>query len=115
MHPFARRPSGTPRGVKPSLQLLLREGWRLAPGGHAFVNQEGKEVSLRGVLPARSRVVPTTPALADADQLSDEERYLARHAQVVLPTRTNPADYVDALRSLEAVEEVRLPPQIGLP
>jgi hypothetical protein len=117
MHPFERKHQGTPRDVRPSLQVLLKEGWRLAPKKRSFVTSEGGENPLKGVLPARARVVPVTPSLAEAepDELSDEERYLARNVQVILPEGADPAEYADTLRQLEAVEEVRLPPRIDLP
>ena len=31
MHPFQRQRQHTPRGVKPTLQVVLKEGWRLVP------------------------------------------------------------------------------------
>jgi hypothetical protein len=57
------------------------------------------------------------PALATArlEDLSGAERYLARHVQVIFPQGADAAEYANALRQIEAVEEVRLPPQIGLP
>ena len=81
------------------------------------MSPRGGESSLKDVLPAGARVVPITPSLAEAELhgLSDDERYLARHVQIIFPWGADAAKYADALRRLEAVEEVRLPPQIGLP
>jgi hypothetical protein len=58
-----------------------------------------------------------TPSLAkvEPDALSEEERYLARHVQVIFPEGTDAAEYADSLRRLDPVEEVRVPPQIALP
>jgi hypothetical protein len=117
MHPFERKPPGPPPGIKPSLQVLLKEGWRLGPRRRSFAAPGGEESPLRGVLPAGARVVPLVPTLAAAEpgDLSDAERYLARQVQVIFPRGANAADYADALRHLDAVEEVRLPPQIAPP
>jgi hypothetical protein len=117
MHPFERQHKGTPAGVQPSLQVLLKEGWRLDPGKRSFVTPRGDENALRGILPPRTRVIPLAESLAEADpdNLSQEERYLARHVQVVFPPGADANEYADALRHLEAVEEVRVPPQIELP
>lgn len=117
MHPFQRQRQHTPRGVKPTLQVVLKEGWRLLPKKRSFAAPEGKAQSFKGVLPPRARVVPMTPALADAepDELSDEERYLARQVQVILPPGADVGQYADLLRQSQAVEEVRLPPQLELP
>jgi len=117
MHPFERKPPGPPPGVKANLQVLLKEGWRPGARGRSLVSPGGEELALRGTLPAGARVVPLTPALAEADpaDLSGPERYLARQAHVIFPRGANAADYVEALRDLEAVEEVRLPPQVALP
>ncbi|HEY8504280.1 MAG TPA: hypothetical protein VIL46_06830 [Gemmataceae bacterium] len=117
MHPFERPPKSPPPGVRPSLQVRLKEGWRLAPGKRSLLTPEGEETPLKGVLPPRARVVPLTPGLAGAEPaaLSAEERYLARQVQVIFPRGTDPARYADALRRLEGVEEVRPAPQPGLP
>jgi hypothetical protein len=117
MHPFERSPPGPPPGVKPSLQVLLKEGWRLDARRRSFTSPEGEQRPLRGVLPAGARVVPLAPALAEAEpaDLSDPERYLARQVQIIFPQGAQAADYADALRDLDAVEDVRVPPQVALP
>jgi hypothetical protein len=117
MHPFQRQRQHTPRSVKPTLQVVLKEGWRLVPKKRSFAAREGEAQSFKEVLPPRARVVPMTPALADAepDELSEEERYLARQVQVILPQGADLEEYADLLRQSQAVEEVRLPPQLELP
>jgi hypothetical protein len=117
MHPFERRRTGPPPGVKPSLQVHLKEGWSLSPRKRSFVTSGGGEHKLKGILPTGARVIPMVTLLdkVGPDWLSDEQRFLSRIVQVVFPEGTDTAEYADSLRQLDPVEEVRTPPQIGLP
>jgi len=116
MHPFERGKTAPVPGIKPSLHVLLKEGWELAPRKRSFVTESGEQLSLKGILPEGARVVPVAPSLAKAGHhfRSDAERYLARNVQVVFPEGVDAAEYADSLRQLDPVEEVRMPPQIGL-
>jgi hypothetical protein len=117
MHPFEKEPPGPPPGVAPSLSVVLKSGWRFVPGRRSLVPADGKPVSLRGVLPAGAKVVPTAPSLAKAapGTLSDDEEFLARSLQVVLPAGADPAEKAAALRGLDGVERVSAAPRVGLP
>jgi len=116
MHPFQPDQPPIP-GLKPSLRVLLREGWRLVGKSRSLVSDGGEKTSLKGVLPARAKITPTAPLLAttDRESLNEDERYLTRHVQVILTNEADLAECADALRELEGVEEVTVPPRIGLP
>jgi hypothetical protein len=115
MSPFAH--AGPPADLAPSLEVRLKEGWRLAPDGKAFVAADGRRHPIKGELPPRSRLVPQVPSLAAKEPaaLSADERFLARRVQVILPKGHDAADYLKVVRAWEPVEEVRLPPRVGLP
>jgi hypothetical protein len=117
MHPFEKESPGLPPGVSPHLDVRLKSGWRFDRRRRSLVPAAGKPVSLRGLLPSGTRIVPMAPSLADADPkgLSDDEQLLARYLQVVLPSGTDPTDPAAALRDLDGVELVSTPPRIGLP
>jgi hypothetical protein len=117
MHPLEGKGKGLVSGIKPSLQVSFKEGWQWDGAKKVLVSTDGEETSLKGVLPTHAKIIPLIPSLAAADQktFSKEERYLARNFQVILPRGKDPAEYVDALRQVSAVEEVRLPPLIALP
>jgi hypothetical protein len=117
MHPFERKQPRPIPVIKPSLQLLLKDGWHWDAAKKSFLSPDGEQISLKGVLPRQTKFVSLISSLVavDSDAMSDEERYLARNYQVIFSHAEEPAEYADALRRLEAVEEVRIPPQIALP
>ncbi len=117
MHPFAKESSDLTRGVSPYLDVRLKPGWRFNRRRRALVSEAGQSVSLRGILPRGTTIVPMVPSLADSDpqSLSEDERLLARHFQIMLLSDTNPTDVAAALRDLEGMELVSIPPRIGLP
>jgi hypothetical protein len=116
MHPFERVRKGPPPGVKPVLQLVLRDGWSLARGKRSLVTAQGRSHSLKSILPTGTSIVATrTHPKTTHKSLSDDERYLARHIQVVFPEGADLSSYAETLRRFEPVEEVRIPPQIALP
>jgi hypothetical protein len=117
MHPFEKESTDLPRGVSPHLDMQLTPGWRFDRRRRALVWDAGQSVSLRGLLPSGTKIVPMAPSLADADpqSLSEDEHLLARYLQVVTPSGTDPTVLADALRDLDGVELVSPPPQIGLP
>jgi hypothetical protein len=117
MHPFEKESTGLPPGVSAHLDVRLKHGWRFDRRRRALVSPAGQSVSLRGLLPSGTKIVPVAPSLADADpqRLSEDEHLLARCLQAVLPSGTDPADLVAAVRALEGVEMVSNPPRICLP
>jgi hypothetical protein len=104
-----------PPGLRPHLVLKLKVGWRFHRG--AFVSPEGLHIAPPTGLPSGTEIVPMVAELARADlsTLSEAERDLARYLQVILPEGAEPAAWLEPMRSLEAVEEASLPPQISLP
>jgi hypothetical protein len=117
MHPFEKGPPDLPLGVSTHLDVRLKPGWRFDRRRRSLVPAAGNPVSLRGLLPSGTKIVPMVPSLADAEPkgLSDDEQLLARYLQVVLPSGTNPTDPAAVLRDLDGVELVSTPPRIGLP
>jgi hypothetical protein len=117
MHPFEKESADLPQGVSPHLDVRLKPGWRFDRRRSALVAEAQNSVSLRSVLPAGTKVVPMAPPLAGSKsrKLSEDEDLLARYVQVVLPSADDSADVAAALRGLDAVEVVSIPPQIGLP
>jgi hypothetical protein len=69
------------------------------------------------LLPSGTKITPMVPSLAAADpkHLSEDEQLLARSLQVVLPSGTDPTEVVGALRHLDGLKLVTVPPRIGLP
>jgi hypothetical protein len=99
------------------VSLKLKPGWRFDRGRAQFFSASGQRFSVRDQLPEGSEIVPTAPALADADPqtLSDAERELARYVQLILPKGATPEHYLPIAKRWDAVEEATLPPRISLP
>jgi len=103
-------------GVRPSLSLRLRPGWRVAAPAE-FAGAGGARLDVAADLPPGAGLAPTVPALAAADpkRLSAPERELARHVQLVLPAGVDAAKLLPVVKRWACVEEAQLPPQISLP
>ena len=99
------------------LSLKLKTGWRFDRSRGQFVSAGGQRLSVRDQLPKGSDIVPTVPALAEADpaKLSDAERDLSRFFQLILPKDATPEHYLRVVKRWDAVEEATLPPQVSLP
>ena len=99
------------------LSLKLKTGWRFDRSRGQFVSAGGQLLSVRDQLPKGSNIVPTVPALAEADpaKLSDAERDLARYFQLILPKDATPEHCLGIVKRWDAVEEVTVPPQVSLP
>lgn len=117
MHPFEKESAGPPKGISTHLDVRLKPGWRLDRRRHALISECGQRVSLRGLLPSGTKIVPVAPSLAAADpkSLSKDEDLLARSLQAVIASGSEPTDLVEALRDLNGVESVSTPPRIALP
>jgi hypothetical protein len=68
-------------------------------------------------LPKNSRILYKVPSLAGSavKGLSKAEKDLQRYMQVILPSPRSAKAVLETLRSLLAVEEVHLAPEISLP
>jgi hypothetical protein len=103
--------------IRRPVELKLKPGWRFDAGKRVFVSEAGERVSPGADLPKRTRIVPTVPTLASADEatLSPAERDLRRHVQVILPPGEPPDRYVDAVRAWPCVEQADVGPEVSLP
>lgn len=103
--------------IRRPVDLKLRPGWRFDQDRRIFISEAGERVTPGAELPKRSRVVPTVPSLASADEatLSPAERDLRRYIQVILPPGEPPGRYVDAVRAWPCVEEANVAPEVSLP
>jgi hypothetical protein len=117
MQPPFDRNAGQPAGLKPSLDVVLKEGWRYAPEKRCFISIAGDMVRLPDELADDVNVVPMVPSLASRafEKLSDDERFLARHLQVIFSRGQQPRKFVKTLRAMEPVDSVKPPRQVGLP
>jgi hypothetical protein len=104
-------------GIRTPVNLKLKPGWRFDPDRRVFVSSAGGLVTPGADLPNRSRIVPTVPSLASADEvtLSPAERDLRRHIQVILPPSEPPERYLDAIRAWPCVEQANVAPEVSLP
>ena len=103
--------------IRRPVDLKLKPGWRFDPDRRVFFSDAGERVTPRADLPKRSRIVPTVPSLASADEatLSPAERDLRRYIQVILPPGEPPDRYVDAIRAWPCVEQANVAPEESLP
>ncbi len=103
--------------IRRPVDLKLKPGWRFDPDRRVFVSESGERVTPSADLPKRSRVVPTVPSLASADEatLSSAERDLRRYIQVILPPGEPPHRYVEAIRAWPCVEQANVAPEVSLP
>jgi hypothetical protein len=113
--PAVPLPANSP--IRRPVDLKLKPGWRFDQHRRVFVSEAGERVTPGADLPKRSRVVPTVPSLASADEatLSPAERDLRRYIQVILPPGEPPDRYVDAVRAWPCVEQAEVGPEVSLP
>ncbi len=111
------QPEMTPKGVRPHLVVKLKPEWRYDVPRGVFVSVGGRDISPGKDLPAKSRIDPMVPQLAEADpaELSEDERNLARYVNVILPKQVAASDYLKIVGQWACVEEVRPSPEISLP
>ena len=104
-------------GIRIPVELKLKSGFRYATRRRAFLTNAGERFDPSRDLPKGSRIVYKTPTLADSDpsRLSDAERELRRHMQVILPEGVAAEDYVEKIRAWPSVEKAWVGPQISLP
>jgi hypothetical protein len=105
------------RGVKPHLRLKLRPGWSYDKAHNVFLAADGRRMPVGPDLPGGCRIEYTIPELEGADErkLTPDERNLVRHMQLVFSRGTDASRYLKAVAKWECVEDVSLPPEIGLP
>ena len=106
-----------PINATPHLIVEIKDGWELDPDGERFCSESGKIVVIKKGLPPSTRVVRRVPQLANKprNKLSDDELDLLKYFNVLLPNKSDPADYVDLIKGWACSERVDLPPEYGLP
>jgi hypothetical protein len=94
----------------------LKPGRRYDEAKGVFVDPKGVEFTAPR-LPKNSRILYKVPSLAGSavKGLSKAEKDLQRYMQVILPSPRSAKAVLETLRSLLAVEEVHLAPEISLP
>lgn len=118
MIPAVRVPPGAK--IRFPVEIKLKPGWEFDAERCVFVSDRGEEFEARGDLPKKSKIVHKTPALAAAARkakakLSDDEKNLLRHLQIILPAEEPPAKYAKTIRDWPCVAEASLPPVPSLP
>jgi hypothetical protein len=107
----------TPPTGRGHLEVRLKEGWRVRGRRGRLAAASGEEFDAGDRLPEGTDVVATVPDLARAspESLSEDERLLARCAQVIFPGGIDPMEHLEQIRAWPCVEDVELPPTISLP
>lgn len=106
--------------IRTSVEIKLKPDWHFDPTRRIFVSSRGDKFMPRDELPKNSKIVHKTPSLALAAhkanlKLSNDERNLLRHLQVILPADQSAAKYLEKIRHWPSVAKVSLPPDISLP
>ncbi len=101
--------------TKPHLVIRIKEGWRFDEKGNLFVCGQ-RRIDVKADLPPASRVEYRTPQLAGARRsaLSPHEADLLRYFNVILPSGSDPSDYLKIARKWQCVDKAELPPKAGL-
>ena len=109
--------SSKPVKTKPHLVIRIKEGWRFEDKANQFVSEDGQRISTQTDLPSRSQVKYRIPQLANSrkGRLTKDEENLRRYFNVILPANRDPSEYMMIIKSWPCVEDVQLPPEIGLP
>ena len=107
----------TDGSIRGSIDFTLKSGWSFDAKHHTFTSESGEKSALLSGLPKGSKVVYKVPRLARAKaaRLSDAERTLQRHMQVILPAGAPASEYLRAVRAWPAVEKAHVSPQVSLP
>src|SRR5688500_14309964 len=118
MIPAVRVPANAK--IRSAVDIKLKPGWKFDDDRLVFISERGEESERRDELPKKTRIVHKTPALAQAARkakakMSDDEKNLLRHLQVILPADEPPAKYLKAIRAWPWVADASLPPEPSLP
>jgi hypothetical protein len=118
MIPAVRVPVGAK--IRIPIEIKLKPGWEFDAERRVFVSDRGEEFEPRGELPKKTKIVHKTPALVEAARqtkanLSEDEKNLLRHLQIILPANEPPVKYLKTIRDWPWVAEASLPPEPSLP
>jgi hypothetical protein len=107
-----------PEGLQPHLLVKLKKEWRYHQGKGAFHDLSAKhKCYVAPQLPAGSRVIPMTPAMAEANpgKLSQDELNLARFVYIMLPAGAKPERILKEVLGWDFVESAEPPRSVSLP
>lgn len=113
------RPGGSPKakGLRPSLSIRLKPGWRYDSGTGHFLSEGGKTCTLPENWPTTAEIRAKVPHLAKraSDELSEDEAVLARYYMIVLDEASHVSDLVPVVATWDCVEAVEHSPEPVLP
>ena len=114
---FGEHVSQPPPGLRPHIVARLRPGWRCDARHQRTLSDTGETLTLPAALPRGSRVQYMVPELTEkpSEELTEDERTLARYVHVILPAGADPASHVAAVAAWPCIEDARLPPDVSLP
>ncbi len=103
--------------TRPHLVVRIRNGWRFDEKKSQFVSKQEQRVETKADLPPRSCVEYRIPQLAKAarESLTKDETNLLRYFNVILPSGSDPLEYLKIIKEWPCIEDVQLPPEISLP
>ena len=107
----------TDGSVRTPIDFTLKAGWSFDTKSRIFTSESGETFSPFSSLPKGSKVVYKVPRLARANvsKLSEAERALRPHMQLILPAGETPTEYRSAVQAWPVVEAAQVGPQVSLP
>jgi len=102
--------------MKPHLVIRIKEGWRFDEEKNLFISAQHR-VEAHCDLPPRSRIEYRIPQLAKArrSSLSTDELELLRYFTILLPSGSDPSEYLMIVKKWPCVDYAELPPEVALP
>lgn len=110
-------PLPTDGRVRTPIDFTLKAGWSFDTKRRIFTTENGETFSPFSGLPKGSRVVYKVPRLgrANVSKLSDAERALRPHMQLILPAGETATRYRRAVQAWPVVDAAQVGPQVSLP
>ena len=106
--------------LRSAVDIKLKSGWQFDASRRVFLSEKGETFTPGDELPKNSRIVHKTPAILAASRrkdvpLSDPEKELLRHLQVILPATHSPAAWVKRVQQWPCVTAATPTPEVSLP
>ena len=110
-------PLPTDGSVRTPIDFTLKAGWSFDTKTRIFTSESGETFSPFAGLPKGSKVVYKVPRLARANvsTLSESERALRPHMQLILPAGETATEYRRAVQAWPVVDAAQVGPQVSLP
>ena len=101
----------------PHLVIRIKKGWHFNEESYQFISDKGESVETKSKLPSGTRLEYRVPELVKTrpDLLSKDEADLLRYFNIMLPRGSNPSEYLAIVKKWQCVENLQLPPEVGLP